>query len=243
MSHTVNLNLLPFDIAYVFSARRSISLEVKGGQVVMRAPKGATHQELESFAFSKCAWVLAKMAEQKKLLEEVPSYDFKTGTLLPLLGKQLRLEVAFGTRAMVQRQEENLFVLVSSRSKLPVAAQVKKLVEGWYRNEALSLLTQKTYDLCSQQALTCRSVTVRDTRTKWGHCTAQGHIQYNWKIILAPMSVVDYLVVHEVCHLKHHNHSRTYWKYIEQVYPQFESERRWLRDEGFRLVLDEKIDK
>lgn len=239
-----HLNLLPFDMEYVYSPRRKhISLEVKNGFVVMRAPLGATHQELENFALSKCAWVLAKIAEQNALLEKVPSYTFATGTLLPFLDVTLRLEVVSGRRAMVLRRENDLFVFVSSRSKLPLRAQVKKQVEAWYRAEALSLLTQKTHALCLQQKLVCTSVSVRDTRTKWGHCTVEGEIQYNWKIILAPVSVVDYLVTHEVCHLKHHNHSRMYWKLVERMLPGFECERLWLRDEGFRLVFNERAEK
>ncbi len=229
---------LPFTVSYLYSSRRrSISLEVRNAEVVIRAPKGARQSELEKFAFSKEGWVQAKIIEQQLSIARLPRYNYETGDEFPFLGEKLYLQVSHGSAGMIQKLGGKLTVLTSSRSKLPLKAQVKKQIETWYKKEALILLSMKTRELCDRYGLTCNKVTIRETRSKWGHCTALGDIQYNWKIMLAPVSVVDYLVVHEVCHLQHHNHSKAYWELVKRICPEFERERLWLRDEGFRLVL------
>ncbi len=234
----VRIDGLPFDITYIYSRkRRSLSLEVKEACVVMRAPYGVKPVDLETFIASKKAWLVSKVLEQRERLAELPSYTYDSGCRLPFLGGELELQVSQGKRSMIKRDGGVLFIMLSTRSKLHLEAQIKKQVEKWYRTEALSLLTQKTKALCERHKFHVNAITVRETRSKWGHCTAQGNIQYNWKILLAPESVVDYLVAHEVCHLKHHNHSQTYWQLVENVFPDFDRERLWLKHQGFRLVL------
>lgn len=82
-----------------------------------------------------------------------------------------------------------------------------------------------------------RRITIRDQKTRWGSCSAKGTLSFNWKLMLAPPAILDYVVVHELCHLTHMNHSAAFWKKVESVYPDYRTARKWLKDHGHELVL------
>lgn len=80
-------------------------------------------------------------------------------------------------------------------------------------------------------------ITIRDQKTRWGSCSARGTLSFNWRLMLAPPAVLDYVVVHELCHLTHMNHSAAFWQAVENVYPDYRTARKWLKDHGHELVL------
>lgn len=220
--------------------RKSISIVVREGVVSVRAAMGVPEKDLLRFVVEKSAWVSAKLAEQQLRREAIPVRSYQSGSLYPFLGKSLRLVVTSGAKsavALVYKESlSELQVTLSSRSRLAVDEQVKRLVLGWLKSTAEALLTQKTYALAEQAGLKVNSVAVKVTRARWGQCSISGHIQYNWHIILAPEAIVDYLVAHEVSHLRHHNHSPAFWAQVAILCPNWQQHRRWLRQNGFTLV-------
>ncbi|MDE7130215.1 MAG: M48 family metallopeptidase [Lachnospiraceae bacterium] len=80
-------------------------------------------------------------------------------------------------------------------------------------------------------------ITIRDQKTRWGSCSARGTLSFNWRLMLAPPAILDYVVVHELCHLTHMNHSTAFWQKVESVYPDYRTARKWLKDHGQELVL------
>ena len=84
---------------------------------------------------------------------------------------------------------------------------------------------------------TYNRITIRDQKTRWGSCSAKGTLSFNWRLMLAPPAILDYVVVHELCHLTHMNHSAAFWQAVEAVYPDYRSARRWLKEHGQELVL------
>lgn len=217
--------------------RRTVSLEVRDAQLLVRAPAGVSERELHRLVQRKKAWVWEKIRVQAQLLARIPSYDYLEGERLPWLGESLLLTLSQAPAGSVGREGDRLHVALSSRSRQAPQEQTRRLVQGWYRDQALALLEAKTGRLANDLGLTCREVKVRVTRSKWGHCTSRGAIQYNWQIVLAPEAVVDYLVAHEVCHLRHHNHSRAFWQLVEKVCPDYQRQRDWLKTNGRLLVL------
>lgn len=80
-------------------------------------------------------------------------------------------------------------------------------------------------------------ITIRDQKTRWGSCSARGTLSFNWRLMLAPPTILDYVVVHELCHLTHMDHSAAFWQKVESVYPDYRAARKWLKDHGQELVL------
>lgn len=230
--------VLPFDYELVRSARRrSISIEIAKAHVVVRAPYFVAKSDIEKFVREKAHWAQQKLIQQEQQLSALPTYTFANGGRLPYLGMGLTLVVQTLPKADVVRYGEKLLVILSSRSRLPEEQQVKRLVCEWYQQQALTLLQEKTNAAALRLGVKHSGVTIKATRSKWGHCTAQGAIQYNWQILLAPESVVDYLVAHEVSHLLHHNHSPAFWAVVASLCPDYKSRRAWLKNHGMKLMF------
>lgn len=217
--------------------RRTVSLEIRDAQLLVRAPVGVAERDLDRFVRQKSTWIARKVRAQQQLLARIPEYRYVSGTRLPFLGQWLTLSIEDGASGQVERVGDQLRVRCSRRSRLEPEDQARRLVQGWYREQGLARLSAKTDSLTRQMGLTHAGVKVRVTRSKWGHCTGSGEIQYNWQILLAPEAVVDYLVAHEVCHLRHHNHSRAFWQLVEQMCPDYPRQRDWLKANGRCLVL------
>jgi len=219
------------------SRRRSIGLEVRDAQVTVRAPRAVPERELLRLVRHKQHWIRDKVAHQKALLAAVPDYDFATGCRLTWLGGELEVMLAEGAKRAIWREGNRLQVRGSRRCRRPLLEQSRELVRRWYQSQALALLSDKSQDQAGRLGVTCRQVKVRATRSKWGHCTHCGVIQYNWHILLAPEPVVDYLVAHEVSHLRHPNHSPAFWALVERLSPDYRRQREWLKAQGHLLVL------
>lgn len=226
-----------FSYQIVRSRRRSISIEVRAAQVVVRAPMAVAERELHGFVREKSAWVVQKIVAQQLHQASIPKRNYVDASELPFMGQVLRLSIEAGASAQVARVGANLQVYLSRRSRLAEEEQARRLVSVWYQEQALAILTVRTQALCARMGLQCTAVTIKATRSKWGHCTSRGAIQYNWQIILAPLAIVDYLVAHEVCHLRYHDHSPAFWQLVASVCPSYRADRAWLRQHGARLVL------
>lgn len=230
-----------FDFSIARSAkRRSISIEIRRALVVIRAPVAVPEAILLDFLQQKASWVEQKIAEQTQRLEQIAppvAPVYAQGTELALMDERLTLVLGRGATAAIRRVDQHLHVLVSTRSRLPDEQQIQQLLMRWYQQQALHILSVKTAQLTARMGLVCSAVTVKATRSKWGHCTSRGAIQYNWNILLAPEVIVDYLVAHEVCHLRHPNHSRDFWALVASICPSFAVDRAWLKAHGARLSL------
>lgn len=245
MNPTIGLKKAPADadLGFEYSIarsgrRRTVSIEVRAAKVVIRAPLTTAKSALLGFLQQKAAWVREKLAEQRAMLADAPAaVVYGPGSCLPFMGETLTLVIGRGVRAAVGRVGQELHLLLSSRAKMPEQEQIRLLLARWYEQQALQILTRKTNDLCERAGLTCAQVKIRATRSKWGHCTSKGVIQYNWQILLAAEAIVDYLVAHEVSHLRHHNHSPEFWALVTHLCPSCKSDRAWLKANGARLCL------
>ena len=229
---------LPFAYTIVRSAkRRSISIEISNAQVIVRAPFFVAAFDLDKFVRTKSLWVQKKIVQQAKQINAIPQRPYTTDSKLPFLGQPLTLVINRHAQANVVRLGEQLLIGLSSRSRLADEEQARRLVSLWYQREALYFLTLKTDAVVRTLGLKYTSIAIKVTRSKWGHCTATGGLQYNWHILLAPEPIVDYLVAHEVCHLRHHNHSLAFWQLVASLCPDYKKHRAWLKVNGLQLTL------
>ena len=102
-------------------------------------------------------------------------------------------------------------------------------------------VARTTINACARReaarlGLTYRAIAIRDQRTRWGSCSSRGTLSFNWRLVLAPRRILEYVVVHELCHLREQNHSRRFWRLVEEAWPAFEEDERWLREHGWELL-------
>ncbi len=228
---------LGFDYLIRLSHRKTATIEVRQGRVLVAAPVQARQSELQQWVDTKADWIRQKLQLQAERQQLVPVRHYDDGEHWSWLGQTLTLQIDTGPQKRVEHRQQQLFITLSSRSRKPRPEQVKQALEHWYQSQALALLEQKTQQVCQRLQRQYSRVQLRRTKSKWGHCTSQGVIQYNWLIVQAPEWIVDYLVVHECCHLVHHNHSRAFWHLVSQLYPDYQRARHWLRQHGHSLTI------
>lgn len=150
------------------------------------------------------------------------------GATLPYLGRPLELRPQPG-RTRVHRSGDAL--LVPGDERAPAA------IERWYRRAAAREIAPRLDAAVQALGTSYASLSIRGQRTRWGSCSSQGAMSFNWRLLLAPEPVLDYVVWHEACHLRVMNHSSTFWALVRRYCPQYEEHRRWLRLQGSTLVL------
>ncbi|WP_323845558.1 SprT family zinc-dependent metalloprotease [Microbulbifer magnicolonia] len=213
--------------------RKRLGLVLAEAGVEVRIPERCAARYGHQFLQENIQWVRAQLLRADQRAAQVPEYRYVFGERFPWLGRQLPLLRAAGPRDSGIGEAINLYTRYREAEEVQLQAALQRL----YQREALTLLSEKSAQLAQRLGLEFSAVRVRRTRSKWGHCSIRGELQYNWLVCLAPEPVVDYLVAHEVSHLQHHNHSRAFWQLVESVCPRYRELRRWLRDNGHRLVI------
>ena len=179
-------------IRIIRSSRRTLSLQVKNdGQVIVRAPKHVTLQEIAAFVRKNAAWL-------HKHLEKVK--------------KEKELNAALPVQPLTMED-------------------IQKLAD-----EALRVIPDRVAHFAPLVGVTYGRITVRNQRTRWGSCSSKGNLNFNCLLMLAPPGILDYVVVHELCHRKEMNHSPKFWAEVAKVMPDYKERQKWLRTEGSNIM-------
>jgi len=212
------------------SKRKTIALIVKpDGSVVVRAPMRVPVAYIREFVEKNAQWITKKKAEVQSIVRPA-SKRFVDGEEFMFLGKAYPLQLVNGQKSPL-RLEEGTFKL--ARSTVKNAARV---FERWYRTEALHILKERVEWYAGQYGFEYKKIGITSARTRWGSCSASGSLNFSWRLILTPPEVVDYVVVHELAHTQIHNHSRTFWKKVRSIMPEYDQHRKWLRKNGHPLL-------
>lgn len=213
------------------SRRRTLAVHVRDCQVEIRAPQAMGDSAIARFIGQQTAWILGRLEEQQRQQEE--KLRVIDGGRILYKARECELRLQPSTVGSVQ--VEGRVITIHCRGAAPEHGE--KVLRDWLMQQARDHLTARTEALASALGLASRfrEVVLRKTRSKWGHCTSEGRIQYNWLIMLAPDAVIDYMISHEVAHLRHMDHSREFWALVGSVCPDYRRYRHWLRDHGHRL--------
>lgn len=214
--------------------RKRLGLVVTEKGAEVRIPQRCAERHGHQFLRDNIAWVREQLRGLEHRQAQVPEHHFAFGARFPWLGKPLELDRA---ACAADAGIRDGYLQLYCRAREPDEEQIQSALQKLYQREALATLSEKSRYFASLLGLEFSSVKVRRTRSKWGHCTIRGELQYNWLVCLAPEPVVDYLVIHEVCHLRHHNHSRAFWDLVASLCPDYRTLRRWLKENGHRLQL------
>jgi len=222
-----------FSVQVVRSPRRkTMALSIKDAEVTVRIPARLPLKHAEDFVFSKRRWITQQLARQ----QPAPAYQYQSGESFRYLGDTytLRVQSAAGKNQIALEDSE---LRLSTKAAAPSSEAKARQLIRWYRNQAESYLQERCQQLISSTRLTPRSVTVKSYKARWGSCRISGDIQLNWKLIMAPVDVIDYVIIHELCHLKQHNHSPAFWQLVESFCSDFRRHRHWLKLYGSQLTL------
>jgi predicted metal-dependent hydrolase len=196
-------------------------------------PEGLNEARVEAFLRARRVWVVRALARLERLAALIPDRPLDHGTSVPYLGSSLTLNISHGSPARVERLGDSLIVHAPRRTR----AAVHAALEQWYRREAARVLGEHAHDLALCHSLDFNRIIIRDQKRRWGSCSANGTLSFNWRLMLGPGSVARYLVAHELSHRAHPDHSRRFWAKVGELCPDFREQERWLKKNGVSLVL------
>lgn len=218
--------------------RRTIGITIKQGKVRILAPTGLANYRIEAFVASKHDWIQRHLQAQRQQLAPLPERRWEHGEYIYWLGQKLQMQVRPGQRNTINRHQDVLEIRVSRRTK-DVPGVVKRLVIDWIKTAAKAWLDAIIPSLPAYAHKPATSWRVANYHAKWGACTQRGELSFSWRLFSAPAWVVTYVVVHELCHLSHFNHSPAYWALVEQFDPDYLSAEDWLKVHGHTLLNDD----
>ena len=134
----------------------------------------------------------------------------------------------------VQFDQQKLVIMAPSKV---TTLQIRQALTRWYRRQAESLLKERVKQLAEQTGLRPNQIQIKSYKARWGSCNIKGDIQLNWQLVQATQSINDYVIIHELCHLRQHNHSKAFWDLVGQFDPNFREHRSWLKHHGHQLVI------
>ncbi len=223
--------------------RKTIALQVRNAEVLVRAPKFVKTTYLDQLIQSKLDWLEKKVAEQKQQLllnpQFMPQFFGLTQTHQSSIfidGLPHHIIVEFGQSNVFHNQaEQRLTVVLHPRyknhdlhSKI-IFTKVKSQIASWFKERIEDYVTQKLLVFSQQVSLYPSSFKVRKYKARWGSCNSRGELSFNYLLKMLPNWVIDYVIIHELCHLKHMNHSVGFWQLVAQHCPEYQASKNWLR--------------
>jgi predicted metal-dependent hydrolase len=215
----------------VRSRRRTIGLHITNdARLIVRAPLFASEDYIRKLVSQKESWIKAKQEYFRKRQSHVRVRQFVPGEEFLFLGERYPLIIVEDLPKAVVLDAS---LMVSS----VVMANVRDHIENWYKTQALDHITRRVDHYAQITGLKYTSIKVNHAATRWGSCGYKDTLNFTWRLIMAPKRVVDYVVIHELMHLKQRNHSRKFWAEVKNMVPDYKEDERWLKANGYLLHI------
>ena len=216
------------------SRAKYVRLEVRiktGLTVVVPAPYNV--EELPNLLRKKKRWILDKLAKYGKGYPLAAEKALKNGDFILYLGQHMKMveQHDSGMADSVKLEKDRLLLNLGSQN-----SRLNLVVEWWYRQQAEILIKKRAAELCSRLGVTYGRLTIRGAKTRWGSCSRKSNLNFNWKLMMAPEPVIDYVIIHELAHLKEMNHSKKFWELVAEHCPQWRKHKRWLKEHEAELA-------
>jgi predicted metal-dependent hydrolase len=221
---------LEYEIKY--SKRKTLNITVeRDRRIIVRAPENLSTEKIDEVVRSKRQWLLEKIRHSQKYPFVNERKEFVSGETLMYLGRNYQLLVV---------DEEFEGIHFNQRFKISRKNQGKanELFKNWYLEQALKKIKPLAKEYAKNLGVKYNEIKTSEMKYRWGSCTPNNNIIFNWRIIKAPMFVVEYLVAHELVHLLEENHTPVFWNILSVQVPNYSKAKNWLKKNGLLLELD-----
>ena len=212
--------------------RKRISLEITATGIKLRSPMRTSLRVLREFAHSKKAWL---DKHHRSLPEALPSLQLNDGLALNVFEQNIviRYDYSRGGKATVDRELAEIVIPLGRNSDPKTAAKAKLLVA--LKDHAATEMEQRARVIAEQMDVAPKKVVAKDYKRRWGSCDRHSNLSFNWRLVFAPTTVTDYVIVHELAHIKVFNHSPAFWRKVAAHYPEHKLAKQWLNKHGAEL--------
>jgi predicted metal-dependent hydrolase len=222
-----------FQFTIIHSRRKTIALIVgRDGKLTVRAPYHAAHAQILAFIEEKAKWIREKQDKAQQRLSQSTAKQFTQGEEFLYLGQPYPLEIIDRARASLTLKDGQFLI---PKTALPHAKEV--FIE-WYKKQARQVLSERARLYAARYNLSYQKIRITSARTRWGSCSTNGTLSFTWRLVMAPLPVIDYVVIHELAHLVERNHSKKFWDRVAAMLIDYAQYVRWLKANGFQLTLE-----
>ncbi|ARS91261.1 M48 family metallopeptidase [Natrarchaeobaculum aegyptiacum] len=208
-----------------------IDVDIHGITVVVPESDEIHPEELLK---ENAVWVVEKKEKYDTYREKIPEREYEEGAVFPYLGEEREIVVE---RRPSSGVTENTLRLARHHVE---DTSVKRALETLYRRKARETFEERAEYYAEQMGVEYEKIEVRNQRTKWGSCSTTGTLGLNWRLMMAPQEIVDYIVIHELAHLREPNHTDAFWSLVAEHDPNYEEHSRWLEENSTRLVFSDE---
>ncbi len=221
--------LMPYKI--IRSKRKTFALEVtRDASLIVRVPKHASMKLIEKIVNKKQPWIRKRQDIARNKYQKIAAKEFVNGEGFLYLGNAYKLIITDSTNPALKF--DNAFYL--SREHL---SDARELFINWYKEQAYKIIAERVNRYSSASGLKYNKVKITSAQKRWGSCSFKNNLNFSWRLIMAPLRIIDYLVVHELAHVEEKNHSKSFWNKVKEMLPDYEQQRKWLRDNGHILSV------
>lgn len=235
LSYEYGTEKIEFDV--FFRKRKTLTIEVEAPRkITVIAPEGSTEREILETVQTKSKWIVQKLFEIREVEYKKRDKQYVNGESFLYMGRNYSLQILIDeevTLPEAKLSKGKLFVVTYSKNE----EIVKKAIEDWYKDKAKERIRERISYYQSQFNVMPRRIMIKDQQKRWGSCTKDQQLFFNWKCIMAPSPVLDYIIVHEMCHMVHMNHSKEFWNLLKRVLPEYEQWKEWLKNNGIKYDL------
>jgi len=212
--------------------RKTISLQITdNASLIVRAPYNATKEIIENVVVKHLDWIEKK---KNNILTRDPKFvkkEFINGEGFLYLGKSYKLKIINNQGKPLIFQDNYFFVSKEYQ------ATARELFIGWYKKKAYEKISERVEWYAKKRGFVYNKINITNANKRWASCSAKGNLNFSWRLIMAPLAVIDYVVVHELVHLEEKNHAKTFWNKVKMLMPDYEKHKEWLKINGYILEL------
>jgi len=221
----INGNVINYKL--IFKNKKNLSMRLNSkGELVVYSPIDISIEYIEKILISKEKWIMTNISRIEN------SKINKNKSKIYYLGNEFNLNVELSNIDNIYLEKDILFI----KSKNLDDAYIKSLLFNWYKVQANIIIKNRVDKLAAKYLLYPSKTIIRNQKTRWGSCSYKKEIRLNWRLILMPYYVMDYIIIHELCHLKHMNHSKDFWTLVEKNYKNYKLAESWLKENGINIM-------
>lgn len=211
--------------------RKKSELVVDFDKVIVRVPYRKSVKEIESFVMKKANWILKQLQRNKLCPPEIIKPSYKNCSTLPFLGLNYPLYICRDGTTDFLSYNQNHFIIYYNKY-MP-----KQIYNKWLRDKANLLFFSKVNEYSDIIGVSFKSINIKNIKSRWGSATNKGFINLNLNLMKSPLQVIDYVIIHELCHLKIMNHSKSFWSLVKGYCPSYKEHIEWLRINGNNIIV------
>ncbi|HHV95606.1 MAG TPA: M48 family metallopeptidase [Clostridiaceae bacterium] len=242
-------NKIPYTV--VKTRRKTIGIIInRNGEVKVHVPFGVTKKQIDEIVQKKADWIIKKVNEVIERNSNIIQKEYINGEKFLYLGDEYTLEIvekdfdkikkndkAFD-KGEVLIKDNTMLVYISEGLPDEIRKQtIKESLIKWYKKRFTEIVKERINKYSMKLNVFPHRVVIKNQKTRWGSCSEKGNINLNWRLIMAPIHIIDYVVVHEMCHLKVMNHSKDFWTLVESIMPNYRECRKWVKANGNKLEI------